>query len=154
VEWGAFNRADAPRAQAALEKLATASRVSARRVEEASGWWVYLPPQASRQAANQKVAELKRLGVDDYFVIQDDPNLRFAVSMGVYSSEEAANARLEQLRAQGVRTAQVASRTTPVYKVFLQVRDIPAAAQLKLAELKDSFPATELRDCPTPGGTE
>ena len=153
VEWGAFNRADAARAQAAFEKLTTASRVSERRVEEAAGWWVYMPPQASRQAADQKVAELKRLGVDDYFVVQEDPRLRFAVSLGGYSTEEAANARLEELRARGVRTAQVGSRATPVYKIFLQLRDMPEGAQAKLAELKDSFPATEIRECPMRDGT-
>jgi hypothetical protein len=154
VEWGAFNRADAVRAQAALGKLATASTVSTRRVEETAGWWVYMPPQASRQAANQKVAELKRLGVDDYFVILEDTKLRFAVSMGVYSTEQAANARLEQLRARGVRRAQVGPRTTPVSKVFLQVRNLAEGLEPKLDQLKEDFPTAEFRPCPTQDGAE
>jgi hypothetical protein len=148
LEWGAFSPGDVARAHAALEQLGP--RVSERRVEDEAGWWVYMQPQGTRQAANEKVAELKRLGIDDYFMVQDDPRLRFAISLGVYRTEQGAKARLEQLRARGVRTAQVAPRTTSASRVFLQVRDIPEQAKAKLAELREAFPGTGLKDCPAP----
>jgi hypothetical protein len=148
-EWGAFNAADLARAHSALDPLATAARVSERHVEEAAGWWVFMPPQATRLGATQKVTELKRLGIDEYFIVQDDPKLRFAISLGVYRSEDAAKARLEQLRARGVRTAAVGARQTPVQKVYLQVRDLPEGLQPKLGELRDAFPGTEMRECPS-----
>jgi hypothetical protein len=148
LEWGAFSPGDVARAHAALEQIGP--RVFERRVEDEAGWWVYMPPQGTRQAANEKVAELKRLGIDDYFMVQDDPRLRFAISLGVYRTEQGAKARLEQLRARGVRTAQVAPRTTSASRVFLQVRDIPEQAKAKLVELSEAFPGTGLKDCQAP----
>jgi hypothetical protein len=147
VEWGAFSAADIEKAQAALEQLAAPAKVVERRVEEPSGWWVFMPPQPTRPAALQKVEELKRLGVADYFVVQDDPKLRFAISLGIFRTEEAARARLEQLRGQGVKTALVGRRQTPVQRVYLQVKDVPQAAQARLVELKEAFPAAELKEC-------
>jgi hypothetical protein len=149
VEWGAFNRADVPRAQSALEDVAATARITERRVDESAGWWVYIPPQENRQAANQKVAELKRLGVDDYFVVQEESRFRFAVSLGLFRTEQAANIQLEQLRARGVRTALVGPRPTAVQKIYLQLRDYPEGIQAKFAALKVEFPATELQECPS-----
>lgn len=147
MEWGAFNAADVQRAQAALKQVAPPARVAERRVEEAAGWWVFMPPTPTRQAVMQKLEELKRLGIEDYFVVQDDPKLRFAISLGVFRTEEAAKTRLDQLRGRGVKTAQQGRRKTPVQKVYLQLHDFPEAMRSKLAELKEGFPATELREC-------
>jgi hypothetical protein len=106
-----------------------------------------MPPQRNRQGANQKVAELKRLGVDEYFVVQDDPDFRFAISLGVFKSAEAARSRLEQLRAKGVRSARVGSRETQVQRVFFTVRDVPEPVVGKLNELRQGFPGAELKEC-------
>jgi hypothetical protein len=147
VEWGAFNASDVTRARAALAPIAPAAAVSERQVQEAAGWWVYVPPQPSRQSVNQKVAELKELGIEEYFIVQEDAKLRFAVSLGVYRTEEAARARLEQLRARGVHTAVVGARPTPVRKAYLQLRELPEGVQPKLAELRDAFPGTDMKSC-------
>ncbi|HSU77559.1 MAG TPA: SPOR domain-containing protein, partial [Burkholderiales bacterium] len=107
IEWGSFTLADASLAQAALEPLQLGGRLAQRRTEESAGWWVFIAPQGSRPAAQKKAAELKALAVDDYFVVQEEGPYRWALSLGVFRSEEAAQARLTALRAQGVRSAQV-----------------------------------------------
>ena len=147
MEWGAFSSADLEKAQAELEALAAPAKVVERRVEDPAGWWVYMPPQATRPAAVQKVTELKRLGITEYFIVQEDPKFRFAISLGIFSTEEAARKHLEQLRAQGVKTALVGARPTPVQKIYLQVKDAPEAVRSKLAELKEAFPGAALREC-------
>src|SRR4051812_20241710 len=53
IEWGAFNTADVARARGLLEGVVPPERISERQVEDAAGWWVYLPPQGSRPAAIQ-----------------------------------------------------------------------------------------------------
>ena len=147
TEWGAFNQGELVRAHADLESILPAANIAERQTEEAAGHWVFVPPQVNRQAAVAKVGELKRLGIDEYFIVQDDARLRFAISLGVYRTEEAARARLEMLRAKGVRTAVLGTRQTPVRKVFLQLRDWPDELQPKLAELRDSFPGTDTKVC-------
>lgn len=150
LEWGSFTLADAPRAEQALEPLALGPRLAQRRVEETAQWWVFFPPQGSRQNALRKVAELKALKVEEYFVMQDEGPLRWAVSLGVFRTEDAAKSRLEALRAQGVRTAQIGERETQVPKVWLQVKDATAPLQAKLKEIAAGFPGSELKSCPTP----
>lgn len=147
IEWGGFTLADAPQAQAALEPLQLGPRLAQRRTEESAGWWVFIPPQGSRPAAQKKAAELKALAVDDYFVVQDDGPYRWALSLGVFRSEEAAQARLTALRAQGVRSAQVGPRETPVSKVWLQVKAVDAGLYARLKEVARGMEGSELREC-------
>ena len=147
AEWGGFALAEAPRAEQALAPLALGARLLQKRSEETAGWWVFIPPQVNRAGALKKTAELKSLGIDDYFIMQDEGKMRWAVSLGVFSSEEAARSRLEALRAKGVRSAQTGERETQVAKVWFQVRNADAALQGKLKELAQGSPGTEIRDC-------
>jgi hypothetical protein len=148
AEWGGFAVAEAPKAEQALAPLALGSRLSQRRSEEKAGWWVFIPPQGSRAGAQKKTAELKALGIDEFFVMQDAGKSQWAISLGVFSSEEAAKSRLEALRAKGVRSAQTGERDTQVAKVWFQLRGAELAQLAKLRETAQSFPGTEVRDCP------
>ncbi|MBI1943597.1 MAG: SPOR domain-containing protein [Betaproteobacteria bacterium] len=147
TEWGGFALAEAPRAEQALQPLALGARLAQRRTEETAGWWVFIPPQGSRPAALKKTAELKALGVGDFFVVQEEGSMRWAISLGVFRTEEAAQSRLETLRAKGVRSAQTGEREAQVAKLWFQVRGADAPLQAKLRDLAQGFPGTELRDC-------
>ena len=147
LEWGGLLGADVVRAEQALEPLALGAKLTPRKQEDVTGFWVYVPPLASRQAATQKAGEFKRLGVDDYFVVPDDPKWRNAISLGVFKTEEAANARLAALRAKGVRSATVGAREAQPGKTYFQVRDANPAVAAKLNELKQGFAGTEVREC-------
>jgi hypothetical protein len=146
MEWGSFTLTDAPRAEKALEPLALGGRLGQRRTEEKAGWWVFIPPQGNRQGALKKAAELKALGVDEYFVVLDE-EFRWALSLGVFRNEEAAQARLLDLRAQGVRSARVGPRETLVPKVWLQVKGVDATLEVRLKEIARQVDGSELRSC-------
>ena len=147
LEWGSFTLADAPRAEKALEGLALGTRIAQRRTEETAGWWVFIPPQPNRQAALKKAAELKGLGVDDYFIVQEEGAQRWAISLGVFRTEEAAQGRLATLREQGVRSAAVGPRDTVVPKVWLQVKGVDAPLEVKLKDIARSIEGSELKAC-------
>jgi sporulation related protein len=148
LEWGSFALADVPNAQNALEPLGLGARLTQRRTEDSAGWWVFIAPQGSRPAALKKAAELKTLAIDDYFIVQEEGPLRWALSLGVFRTEEAAQARLVALRDQGVRSAQIGPRETVVPKVWLQVKGVDAALQARLVEIARGVEGTELRECP------
>ena len=148
LEWGSFTLTDAPRAEKALEPLGLGGRVAQRRTEETAGWWVFMPPQGSRQAAFRKAAELKNLGIEEFFVVGEEGPFRWALSLGVFRNEDAAQARLASLRAQGVRTARVGPRETIVPKVWLQVKSVDAPLQARLKEIAGQVDGSELRACP------
>jgi hypothetical protein len=147
LEWGSFTLADASRAEQALEPLSLGPRLAQRRAEEVAGWWVFIPPQRNRQGALRKAAELKALGIDEYFIVQEEGEHRWALSLGVFRSEEAAQARLAALRAQGVRTARVGARETVVPKVWLQVKSVDASLQARLKEIARQVDGSELKEC-------
>lgn len=150
LEWGGFAVAEVARAELALGPLALGDRLAQRRAEEPAGWWVFIPPQGNRPGAQKKAAELKSLGFspEEYFIVQDEGPTRWAVSLGVFRTEDAAKARLEALRGRGVRSAQVGAREAPVQKAWFQLRAVTAAEQGMLRELTLGFPGTEIRACP------
>jgi hypothetical protein len=148
LEWGSFTLTDAPRMEKALEPLALGSRLAQRRTEELAGWWVFMPPQGSRQAAVRKAAELKNRGVDEFFIVADDGPYRWALSLGVFRNEDAAQARLAALRTQGVRTARVGPREMLVPKVWLQVKSVDAPLEARLKEVARTVEGSELKACP------
>jgi len=151
VEWGAFTLTVAPRAEQALEPLALGPRLASRRSEETAHWWVFIPPKDGKAGAQKIVNELKKFGVDDFHVMQEEGKMRWAISLGVFSTEAGAQARLEAVREKGVRSAQAGPRETVVPKLSLQVKEADAPIRSKLAEIAQQFPGSELRDCPAPG---
>ena len=146
MEWGSFTLADTARAELALEPLALGARLAQRRIEEVATWWVFIPPQG-RTEAFKKAAELKELGVEDYFIVQEEGEHRWALSLGIFRSEKAAQARLASLREQGVRSARVGARETVMPKVWLQVKNVDAPLQARLKEIARQLEGSELREC-------
>jgi hypothetical protein len=148
LEWGGFTPTDYARAEKALEPLALGGRLGQRRVEGTASWWVFLPPQGSRQGALKKAAELKALGVNDYFIMGEESDSPWALSLGLFRSEQAASARLAQLREQGVRSALVGPRDTVLPRIWLQVKAVDPALEARLKEIARQFEGGELRACP------
>ncbi len=96
---------DRKSAQRAAEKLrgigATASvRVSTER--RIRGYWVYLPPSASREAALKRAEELAAKGFSDYFVVADGAHDN-AISLGLFSLKKGSERRVAQLKSMGFR---------------------------------------------------
>ena len=144
VEWGPLSDVEKPRALAALEPLDLAQLISQKKVEVITSYWVFVPPAANKPAADRKLAELKAQGVKDLLLIEAGPQ-RYAISLGVFRSEERAQAHLAELEAQGVRGAQVGGRAQSVLQTALVVRDPPAPAMARLKELQAGFPGSDLK---------
>jgi hypothetical protein len=148
LEWGAFALTEYARAEKALEPLGLGPRLAQRRTEATAGWWVFIPPQGSRASALKRAEELKALGVNDYFIMGEETDTPWALSLGVFRSERAALARLARLREMGVHTALVGSRDTALPRIWLQVRGIDAALEARLKEIARQLEGSELRACP------
>ncbi len=145
LEWGPFSAGELPAATEAIGKLQLGERLQLRQLEDDSGYWVYIPPLKSRQEAEKKVAELKNLGVTDYFLVQDNGRWKNAVSLGVFRTEEAARVQLAALQEKGVRSAQSGKREHLVKLSLFSVREPDEALSEKLVELKQEFPGSELK---------
>ena len=144
VEWGPMSESDRVRAQTRLEPLELGKLVTQRKVEMIANYWVFIPPLANRAAVDSRVAELKARGVRDILPVEFGPQ-RLAISLGVFRSEEAAQARLAALQAQGAQTAKVGARAQSVQQTVLIVRDPPAQAMARLKEMQGDFQGSEIR---------
>ena len=147
IEWGSFAATDAPRATEALAPLALGTRLVQRQADENASWWVFMAARGGRQEAQKKAAELKALGIADYFIVQEEGPLRNAVSLGVFKTEAAATSHLEALRAKGVKTAQVGAREIAQAKIWFQVRQAEDTLVAKLREIAQGFAGSEVREC-------
>jgi hypothetical protein len=146
LELGPVAAADAPRAEAAVAGLGAGLKVQ-RRIDDPARWWVYIPPLTTRRAATQRVEELRKEGIADSSVVNDEPSWRNAISLGIFRSEDAANSHAESLRKRGVAGVQVAPREGAGGRVFVQLWDAPGAVRMRFADLKDGFPGSDVREC-------
>lgn len=101
---------------------------------EGSSWWVFIPPLAGKAEADKKAAELRQIGISDYFIIQDNGANRFAISLGLFSSEKGSQDRLAELRAKGVRSAKVTIRPGKDTQYLIETSG-PAENKAQLVEL-------------------
>jgi hypothetical protein len=150
MEWGPFSDPDRARAVADLDSLQLGRLLTQRRIDVDGAWWVDIAPFAARPAAERRAAELRGQGIADVSVV-DAGRGQFAVSLGVFRTEQAARARADALAAQGVRTARAEPRNQPVALTMLVVRDPQQNAVTRLKELQGQYAGSDIKvgSCPT-----
>lgn len=148
VEFGDFGPIEAGRAEKALAALAPAAKLSARPVE-APGWYlVYLPPLKTWADAERRAEELRKLGVKDMLVMNENSALKFGISLGSFRDPNAAKAHLAALEKLGIKGVRIADKPSTVTLTRFQLRDLDAAAAQQLTALRGEFPAQTVRACP------
>lgn len=119
-----------------------------RTMNQGSGHhWVFIPPLPSKQDAEKKAGELKRMGVPEFFIVQEAGAYRFAISLGIFSSKEAATERLAQLREKGVRSAKVGERDLKPPSGTLALQGPEAQVDSLRQTLKESIPNSKPVAC-------
>ncbi|WP_332848584.1 SPOR domain-containing protein [Massilia sp. S19_KUP03_FR1] len=143
-----LREADARKFETRLAKLDLGSRQTRREVAatDFSSYIVFIPPQGSKEAAERKVAELKALDVTNFFVMNADSPMKWAVSLGVFKSEAAAQAQLAALVKQGVHSAKVAGRASGT-RVTYQFRGIEAGTSARIERMAETYTGQETRAC-------
>lgn len=144
TQWGPFSDADRAKAQADLEALKLGRQLSQHQVTVIDAWWVSLGPMPTRAAADRRVAELRALSIDDLSVV-DSGNGQFAVSLGIFRTQNAATARVQALAARGITEAHAAPRQQAITQTMLVVRNASPVVAAKLEELQGKYAGSELR---------
>ncbi|NEX61382.1 SPOR domain-containing protein [Noviherbaspirillum galbum] len=147
LEVGNFNPEEAKRFSAQLTSSSLAERASERTVQEVVSHIVYIPPQADKDAADRKAGELRRLGINDFYIMPDSSPLRWGISLGVFRTEEAARAHLAALNAKGVRSARIGQRAVHANLVAYQFRNLEPEKKWLVEKIKSNFARQEVRAC-------
>lgn len=91
--------------EAWLASRATALQRVVQVVRKRQFFWVYLEPK-NAQEARANVADLERKGVRDFLLVQRG-DLQNAISLGLFSTQDAVNRRLSEMNRQGFQPVVV-----------------------------------------------
>lgn len=80
-----------------LQQGGASVRSQGEEAGEIKRYWVMLPPVATPAAATPVLERLQRGGIKDFYLIRSGENAN-AISLGVYSSKDAAQRRGQQIR--------------------------------------------------------
>ena len=145
MEWGDFSGNALARATAALSALKLGNNLTQRQIEHVSGYWVYIPPLKDSAEVEKKVAQIKALGLEEYFVMQETGKWQNAISLGVFKTEEAAHKFLESIMAKGVKSAKVGEHMSKRMLTVFVLKDPDAGITAKMAALQKGYPDSELK---------
>jgi hypothetical protein len=145
LEWGQFTGDTLKHVAQALEKLQLGEKLIQRKAEKSGGYWVYVTPRKTLQEAQKKVDELKRLGVQESYIVREVSEMQYAISLGIFSTAEAAAKYLDQLRERGVKSAVSGTHAQEIEATVFQIRDSGEAMTAQLTKLKQDFPGSELK---------
>jgi len=90
------NKAESEKTQILLKQHNLETKQLRLRDTSRSGFWVILPASESRAAANKHIKQLKKLKVNDYFLVATGSHEN-AVSLGVYSQKKLARRRVDEM---------------------------------------------------------
>ncbi|MDP1766756.1 MAG: sporulation protein [Methylotenera sp.] len=144
-EWGVFTTENLTAAQSEIGKLSLQAIVKEQTSLEAKRFWVYKKPLRSAEAAQAKALELKALGVDELYVVQDT-KWKNAISFGIFEDEQLAIKLLNELRAKGVKDVTKALRNQGSGHASLLFSKLTGPKVLELKKLKSLFPEADIKE--------
>jgi hypothetical protein len=145
VEFSGIGGNDIPRARDAFNALQLGERISERRVEEITRYWVFMPAARDRRSAEVSMAQLRRQGVNDMSIRPDN-----AISLGVFSTEDAARRFMTSLEAKGVKGAESGPFARETREIVMLIREPDTETVARLTVLQRDYPGAQLRavTCP------
>lgn len=122
-------------------------KIAQRTQEEPQSWWVFIPPSPNSAQADKKAAELGKLGIKDFYVVREKGANQFALSLGLFKSEESARDHLAALAKKNVKTARIQLREAAADKSIVEVRGTADQVARAVAELPPEFAGTHATGC-------
>jgi hypothetical protein len=147
VEFSGIAAADLPRVREAFAAMQLGDRYTERKVEEITRYWVFVAPAKDRRSAEQAASILRRQGMTDLSIRPDH-----AISLGVFSTEDAARRYLVLVEAKGAKGAQVGPFSKEVKDLVFLIRDPDTELVARLALLQREHATSGLRAVACPAG--
>lgn len=149
LETEAYAPPDARRFETRLARLELGARQMRLAVpfQEVTSHLVYLPPNGGKEGAERRVADLRERGISDYFIMQGDSPMRWAVSLGAFKTEASARTLAAELAKKGVQGVRVLPRGPQSNRFAYRFRDIDGPTRARILEAGRGMEATVLHIC-------
>ncbi|OYY50228.1 MAG: hypothetical protein B7X95_06715 [Methylophilaceae bacterium 17-44-8] len=144
-EWGIFEPAKLNSIVTVMNALSIQHNVVQQSSKESVRYWVYKPPLPNDEAAQIKADELKALGIEDFFVVQE-PKWRNAISFGVFRDEQLATNLVNDLRHRGVREVVKSIRNQGNGNSTLMLENVTTTLLGQLKKNQPDFPGTAIKE--------
>jgi hypothetical protein len=145
IELNGVRPVDVLRAQQAFAAMNLPYKLDERKIEEVSRYWVFMPAARDRKAADATVANLRKQGVRDFSLLADN-----AISLGVFSSDDAAGRYLAEVQAKGIKGAEKGPRSAQVKEHVFTLREPDTSLVARLTLMQPEFEGSALKavTCP------
>jgi hypothetical protein len=148
-EWGIFSDTNLANAQNALSALNLNAIIKEQSSQQPKRFWVYKPPLKSNQEAQQKAAEIKALGIENLFIVQE-AKWKNAISFGIFEDERLANKLVNELKAKGINNVVKALRNQGNVHTSLMLNNLTENDIVEIGKLKPAFPGADLKEVACP----
>lgn len=135
VEAGPFNPEDAAVVDKTLRPLLPQGSWTRQSIAVSGQWMVYMGPYPDEDLYDRKVIELKRIKGLTFDEVRSGPYAK-GLSLGRFTSEADAEARLGGLKQRGIRTARVVTMRPAGQVHYLRVAQANVSMQVTLSGLK------------------
>lgn len=147
LELSGFTIADSKIFDDKIKPLSLATRLTRTELAEVATNMVYVPSLGSKDAADKKAAQIRKLGFTEFYIVQDQTPMRWAISMGVFKTPEAAKAHLANLQKKGLKEAKLAPRTVSAAKVNYRLQDLSSEEKQTIDQIKAGFASAQSHEC-------
>lgn len=148
VEIGQFKTAEANAFEQAISRLSlNPQNIHLYSVQESSTYMVLIPPSANQKAAEAKIAELKEKNIESYYLIKDQTKLRWAISLGVFKTKDAAVNFATELEKTGLSDLQIVPRGIKTEKQVYRLDHINDEQLKTLQTVLGHFPGQSIQYC-------
>ncbi len=121
-----------------------------RDTEVSGGWWVYLGPEGSRQAARDVTARLSAAGLEEYYIVPSG-DMRNAISLGVFRERGRAEYQAAEARRLGFEpTLRERMVTESAFWLDFEAETVPLGPGELQTEAGGTLRVLD-RPCPPPG---
>lgn len=142
-KWGRFTSTNLAAAQEVVQSLGLDAELIEETPKQDRRFWIYYPPLPTPERAKEKANEIKKLGVDELYIVQDS-QWRNAISFGLFSEEALADNLLKNLKAKGVRYAVKSVRNQGSATSSLLAKSVSAELALELYKIRPEFVGTDV----------
>ncbi|MCM1128480.1 MAG: SPOR domain-containing protein [Alistipes senegalensis] len=116
-------------------------------VQENAAYMAFIAPSANQKAAEEKIAELEKKGIKSYYLIRDPGELKWAVSLGVFKTREAAEKHAADMEKNGFANIHVAPRGLSSEKTVYRLNHLNDEQMRALQTLISNFPGQSIQPC-------
>ncbi|MDT8452908.1 MAG: hypothetical protein RQ936_09235 [Gammaproteobacteria bacterium] len=130
-----------------IKKYVVAASFRSHEEREQERFWVYLPPAGSFSEAKELAGRLKKMRVNDYFIVKSGPQIN-AISLGHFAEKKRAYTHAERMTKLGLKPeVEILFKNYTIYWLDYEIASVTSIPDSVLAKHITGKINHLIRDC-------